>query len=43
MAKEDQQNLKKDKVSNDDETPSLEDGWMETFNVPSGWMAKKDQ
>ena len=42
MAKEDQQNLKKDKVSNDDEIPSLEDGWKESCKVPSGWRAKED-
>ena len=43
MDKEDQQYLKKDKLSNYDETPSLEDGWKESCIVPSGWMAKKDQ
>ena len=42
MAKEDQQNIKKDKVFNTDETASLEDAWREPCNVPSGWMAKED-
>ena len=43
MGKEDQQNLKKDKVFNTDETPSQEDAWKETCNIPSAWMVKEDR
>ena len=39
MAKEKQQDIKKDKVSTPDETPCLEDNWKENSYLPSGWMA----
>ena len=43
MAKEKQHDLEKDKVSNCDKTPSLEDGWKRSCNLPSGWMLKEKQ
>ena len=43
VAKEKQHDLKKYKVSNPDYTPSLEDGWKGSCNLPSGWMAKEKQ
>ena len=42
MAKEKQQDIKKDKLSNPDESPSLEDSWKENCMLPNGWMAKKE-
>ena len=43
MAKEKQHGLKKDKVSNPDETHSLEVGWKGSCDLPSGWMVKEKQ
>ena len=40
---QEQHDLKKDKVANSDETPSLEEGWKESSNFFSGLMAKEKQ
>ena len=42
MAKK-QYDIKRDKVSNPDETISLEDDWEGSYDLPSGWMAKEKQ
>ena len=42
MAKK-QYAIKKDKLSNPDETRSMEDGWKGSCDLPSGWMAKEKQ
>ena len=42
MAKK-EYDIKKDKVSNPDETMSLKDGWKGRCDLPSGWKAKEKQ
>ena len=43
MAKEKQQDIKKEKVSTTHESPSLNESWKESCDLPSGRMSEEKQ